>query len=175
MKIETIDVEATIENTRKLLENDPGVFPALKAAIELLLTLVILMINQLTSTVKTAANPPQWTPIGKRQKRRSETAKPEDKKGIPGPPCKNLMNLTASRISPSTENRFQKGNTRMWGMRPGKLLFPAVRSQRFLKVFCQSVCKEEPGMNRVLHNGRHQSTGGDRGPDFSGSRILVLE
>jgi hypothetical protein len=38
------------------------------------------------------------------------------------------------------------------------MLFPAVRSQHFLKVFYQSVCKEEPGINRVLRNGRHQST-----------------
>ena len=47
MKIESIDVEATIKNTRELLENDPDVSPALKSAFEVLLMLVTVLINQL--------------------------------------------------------------------------------------------------------------------------------
>ena len=47
MKIESIEVEATIENTRKLLENDPGVSPALKSTIETLLILITVLIKQL--------------------------------------------------------------------------------------------------------------------------------
>lgn len=43
MKIETIDVEATIENARKLLKNDTGVSPALKSTIEVLLMLVTIL------------------------------------------------------------------------------------------------------------------------------------
>ncbi len=46
MKIETIDVEATIENTRKLLKNDPDGSLAL-STIESLLTLVTILINQM--------------------------------------------------------------------------------------------------------------------------------
>lgn len=34
MKIESIEVVATIEKTRKLTENDPGVSPALKSTIQ---------------------------------------------------------------------------------------------------------------------------------------------
>ena len=94
MKIETIDVEATIKNTRKLLENDPGVSPALKGTIELLLTLVILMMNQLGLNSQNSSKPPSTDPNRKKK----------TKKDIPASPCKNLMTLTTSKISPSTEN-----------------------------------------------------------------------
>jgi len=40
MKIEAINVEETIENTKRLLHEDPRVSPALKNSIELLLVLV---------------------------------------------------------------------------------------------------------------------------------------
>ena len=47
MKIESIDVEATIAGAQKLLENDPGVSPALKSTIAVLLMLFTILINQL--------------------------------------------------------------------------------------------------------------------------------
>ncbi len=56
MKIESIDVEATIENTKKLLENDAGVSPALKSAIELLLA---LLCNNLIPRILLKISP--WT------------------------------------------------------------------------------------------------------------------
>ena len=67
MKIETIDVEATIENTRKLLKNDPGVSPALKSTIELLLTLVTILINQLGLNSRNSSKPPSFDPNRKKK------------------------------------------------------------------------------------------------------------
>jgi hypothetical protein len=75
MKIETIDVEATIENTRKLLKNDPGVSPALKGAIELLLTLVILKMNQLSINSQNSSKLPSTDP-----NRKKKTKKGGDRK-----------------------------------------------------------------------------------------------
>ena len=69
MKIESIDVEATIENTKKLLENDAGVSPALKSAIELLLVLIVLMMNQLGLNSRNSSKPPSTDPNrGKKKK-----------------------------------------------------------------------------------------------------------
>jgi transposase len=67
MKIETIDVETTIENTRKLLRNDPGVSPALKSTIELLLTLVTILINQLGLNSRNSSKPPSSDPNRKKK------------------------------------------------------------------------------------------------------------
>lgn len=46
MKIEAINVEETIENTKRLLAEDPGVSLALKSSIELLFLLVTLLLNR---------------------------------------------------------------------------------------------------------------------------------
>jgi len=47
MKIEAINVEKTIKNTKKLLDEDPNVSPTLKSSINLLLVLVTLLLNKL--------------------------------------------------------------------------------------------------------------------------------
>jgi len=84
MKIETIDVEATIENTRKLLKNDPGVSPALKSAIELLLTLVTILINQLGLNSQNSSKPPSTDPNRKKKKKNAGDRKAGGQKGHAG-------------------------------------------------------------------------------------------
>jgi transposase len=84
MKIETIDVEATIENTRRLLENDPGVSPALKGTIELLLTLVILMMNQLGLNSQNSSKPPSTDPNRKKKEKKAGDRKAGGQKGHTG-------------------------------------------------------------------------------------------
>jgi transposase len=84
MKIETIDVEATIENTRKLLENDPGVSPALKGTIELLLALVILMMNQLGLNSQNSSKPPSTDPNREKKKKKAGGRKAGGQQGHTG-------------------------------------------------------------------------------------------
>jgi transposase len=46
LKIDNIDVEAAIKNVQALLETDKSLTQALKAALDMLLLLVTLLINQ---------------------------------------------------------------------------------------------------------------------------------
>jgi transposase len=46
LKIDNIDVEAAIKNVQALLETDKSLTPAFKAALDMLLLLVTLLINQ---------------------------------------------------------------------------------------------------------------------------------
>ena len=84
MKIESIDVEATIENTKKLLENDTGVSPALKSAIELLLVLIVLMMNQLGLNSSNSSKPPSTDPNRDKKKKRAGGRKAGGQKGHAG-------------------------------------------------------------------------------------------
>jgi transposase len=84
MKIETIDVEATIENTRKLLKNDPGVSPALKITIELLLTLVTILINQLGLNSRNSSKPPSSDPNREKKNRKAGDRKAGGQNGHAG-------------------------------------------------------------------------------------------
>jgi transposase len=84
MKIENIDVEATIENTKKLLENEPGISPALKSTIELLLMLVTILLNQLGLNSKNSSKPPSLDPNRKKEKKDAESRKAGGQKGHTG-------------------------------------------------------------------------------------------
>ena len=84
MKIESIDVEATIENTRKLLENDPGVSPALKSTIDVLLMLVTILINQLGLNSQNSSKPPSSDPNREKKKKKPGDRKAGGQKGHTG-------------------------------------------------------------------------------------------
>ena len=81
MKIEAINVEETIESTRKLLAEDPSVSPALKSSIELLLMLITLLLNQLGLNSSNSSKPPSSDPNRKKKKKEPSTRKPGGQKG----------------------------------------------------------------------------------------------
>lgn len=76
MKIESIDVEATIKNNRELLESDPDVSLALKSAIEVLLMLVTVLINQLGLNSQNSSKPLSSDPNRKKETKPAGTRKP---------------------------------------------------------------------------------------------------
>ena len=84
MKIESIDVEATIKNTRTLLENDPDVSPGLKSSIEVLLMLITVLINQLGLNSQNSSKPPSSDPNRKKKKKAAVARKAGWQKGHVG-------------------------------------------------------------------------------------------
>ena len=84
MKIEAINVEETIENTRRLLAEDPGVSLALKSSIELLLLLVTLLLNRLGINSGNSSKPPSTDPNRKKKIKIPSEKKPGGQKGHNG-------------------------------------------------------------------------------------------
>ncbi len=84
MKIEAINVEQTIENTRRLLAEDPSVSPALKGSIELLLLLVTLLLNRLGLNSSNSSKPPSTDPNREKKKKAPSQKKPGGQKGHNG-------------------------------------------------------------------------------------------
>ncbi|MCK5543334.1 MAG: hypothetical protein KAI40_11640 [Desulfobacterales bacterium] len=85
MKIETINVEETIAATRKILDEDPSVSPALKTAIELLLVLVTLLVNRIGLNSSNSSKPPSSSdPNRKKIKKDPSQKKPGGQKGHNG-------------------------------------------------------------------------------------------
>ncbi len=84
MKKEAINVEETIENTKRLLDEDPNVSPALKSSIELLLVLVTLLLNQLGLNSSNSSKPPSTDPNREKKKKKPSEKKPGGQKGHNG-------------------------------------------------------------------------------------------
>ncbi len=84
MKKEAINIEETIENTKRLLDEDPSLSPALKGSIELLLVLVTLLLNQLGLNSSNSSKPPSTDPNREKKKKKPSEKKPGGQKGHNG-------------------------------------------------------------------------------------------
>jgi len=62
LKIESIDVDAAINNVKQLLDEDPNLSPALKSAMEVLILLVLALLNRTTLNSKNSSQPPSSDP-----------------------------------------------------------------------------------------------------------------
>ena len=109
MKIESIDVEATIKNTRELLENDPDVSPALKSAFEVLLMLVTVLINQLGLNSQNSSKPPSSDPNREKKKKTPGERKAGGQKGHVGTTLQKFDNPDQIKNIPVDKKTLPKG------------------------------------------------------------------
>jgi len=84
LKIDNIDVEAAINNVKDLLATDKSLTPALKAALDVLLLLVTLLINQKGLNSKNSSIPPSADPNRKKTAKTKSARKPGGQKGHNG-------------------------------------------------------------------------------------------
>ncbi len=84
MKLESINVDEVVENTRKILDEDPDVSPALKSSIQLLLLLVSLLINRLGLNSSNSSKPPSSDPNRPKKKKGTGNKKAGGQKGHEG-------------------------------------------------------------------------------------------
>jgi transposase len=110
MKIEAINVEETIENTKKILAKDPSVSPALKSSIELLLVLVTLLLNQLGLNSSNSSKPPSSDPNRKKKKKEPSTRKPGGQKGHNGTTLQKFSDPDVIEKIPVDKTTLPKGD-----------------------------------------------------------------
>ena len=110
MKLETINVEETIEATRKMLEEDPGVSPALKITIELLLVLVTLLVNRLGLNSSNSSKPPSSDPNREKKKKDPSQKKPGGQKGHNGKTLQKCPDLDFIEKLPVDKTTLPAGN-----------------------------------------------------------------
>jgi transposase len=84
LKIDNIDVEAAIKNVQALLATDNALTPALKAALDMLLLLVTLLIDQKGLNSKNSSIPPASDPNRKKVSKAKSARKPDGQKGSKG-------------------------------------------------------------------------------------------
>ena len=77
MTIESIDIEAAIENARVMLENEKNMSPSTKSMVELLLLIITLLANRLKLNSKNSSKPPSSDPNRKKSKKEKN---PDDRK-----------------------------------------------------------------------------------------------
>ena len=84
LKLDNIDVEAATKKVQALLETNKALTPALKAALDMLLLLVTLLINQKGLNSKSSSIPPASDPNRKKVSKAKSARKPGGQKGSKG-------------------------------------------------------------------------------------------
>jgi transposase len=62
VKIDSIDVEAAINNARELINSEPDLSPALRSSMDVLLLVITLLFNRTTLNSKNNSKPPAIDP-----------------------------------------------------------------------------------------------------------------
>ena len=84
MKIENIQVDETIEKVRKQIEEEKDLSPALRASLELLLTLVALLLSRIGLNSRNSSKSPASDPNRKKKKKKGGENKAGGQKGHTG-------------------------------------------------------------------------------------------
>lgn len=75
LKIESIDIEQALDNARQLIEQEKNLSPALRAALEVLLLLVTLLVNRQSLNSRNSSKPPS-ADSNRQKTRRKPSGKP---------------------------------------------------------------------------------------------------
>jgi transposase len=84
MKLEAIDIDKALEDTKRLLKEDEGISPALKSSIGVLLLLVKILVDRLGVNSQNSSKPPSSDPNREKKKRKPGDKKPGGQKGQKG-------------------------------------------------------------------------------------------
>jgi transposase len=90
MKIENIDIDATLEQARQLIDQDEQATPALKSIVEVLILLIGLLANRLNLNSKNSSKPPSCDPNRKRTPNKKSGKRPGGQKGHVGTTLKKV-------------------------------------------------------------------------------------
>ena len=90
MKIESIDIETTIEKARALIGEDKQMSAATKSMFEVLILLISLLANRLNLNSSNSSKPPSSDPNRKKQPKRKTGKKPGGQKGHVGTTLKKV-------------------------------------------------------------------------------------
>ena len=110
MKLENIDVEFTLSETKRLLEEDPNLSPALKHSVSLLLLLVTLLLNRLGLNSSNSSKPPSSDPNRIRKKQKSSTKDRGGQKGHNGTNLKPVSNPDVIETIPVDQSLLPVGD-----------------------------------------------------------------
>ncbi|MCP3888183.1 MAG: IS66 family transposase, partial [Desulfobulbaceae bacterium] len=90
MKIESFDIEATIEKARALIDQDEQMSAGTKSIVEVLILLISLLANRLNLNCTNSSKPPSSDPNRKKKPKRNNGKKPGGQKGHIGTTLKKV-------------------------------------------------------------------------------------
>ena len=115
MKIENIDIEATIEKARQLVSDDEQLSAASKSMFEILILLITLLANRLNLNSTNSSKPPASDPNRKKRPKKSTGKKPGGQKGHLGTTLKKIDEPDEIEVIKVDRSKLPAGQYRQVG------------------------------------------------------------
>ncbi len=115
MTVENINVEATIKRVNDLIAAEPGMSPALKASLEVLLLLVTILTNRLGLNSKNSSKPPSSDPNRKKELKELSERKPGGQHGHIGATLRPVSDPDRVKVIKVDRSALPKGEYRAVG------------------------------------------------------------
>jgi transposase len=117
VKIENIDIQAAIDNAKKLVQQDKSLSPSVEAVINLLLMIITLLVNQKNLNSKNSSIPPSSDPNRKKKdKRKKKGKKPGGQNGHKGTTLEPVDKPDKVLSLPLDRSELPPGNYRFIGV-----------------------------------------------------------
>jgi hypothetical protein len=120
MKIENIDIQATIEKAQALVRDDEQLSAATKSMFEILILVITLLANRLNLNSTNSSKPPSSDPNRKKQARKRAETRLAAKTVMWAPPLKRSIIRTGFRKSRSIAANCLRDNTGRWALNPAR-------------------------------------------------------
>ena len=115
MKIENIDIQATIEKAQALIRKDTQISAGTRSMFEILILVITLLANRLNLNSTNSSKPPSSDPNRKKRPRKNNGKKPGGQKGHVGKTLTKIDNPDKIKQIPVDRRKLPKANYRHAG------------------------------------------------------------
>ena len=153
MKIDSINVDATIKKVEKILDEEQGLSPALRSAIELLIVLVTLLVNRLNLDSRTSSKPPSSDPNRKRKKKTKTGNNRGGQKGHVGTTLKQVDDPDEIEVLTIDKRTLPRGEYEECGFETRQVI--DIEISQFVTEYRAQVLKNQDGARFVAECPAH--------------------
>ncbi len=145
MKVENIDIDAAIENTRTMLANESDISPSTKSMVELLLVIIVLLANRLGLNSKNSSKPPSSDPNRKKDKKKRNAGnnKPGGQLGHSGTTLEQVEDPDKIQPIPVDQSSLPQGNYREVGYETRQVI--DLKITRWVTEYQAQILEDEAG------------------------------
>jgi len=147
LTFDNIDVDASLANIRELLKVETSTSPALRAAIEVLVMLVTILVNRLAINSKNSSKPPSFDPNRARKPKSKSARKPGGQDGHDGVTLQPVDDPDEVKRLTVDRAKLLKGTYRYVGFEKRQVIDIDIR--RFVVEYQAEILEDAHG-NRII-------------------------
>lgn len=147
MKIENIDISDSISNVKTLLNKDKKISPSLKAAIEVLILLITILVSRLSLNSSNSSKSPSSDPNRKRKKKKNSENKRGGQNGHRGYKLKKVANPDKIKTIKINRKSLPKGKYIKVGYETRQII--DIQIKRIITEYRAEILENEKGKRFV--------------------------